>query len=121
MRLTVRFRTRAREGWIRPDVFLAVAAFLITAAPFLASASFSKPITAEYFLPMTWATRNARLMPAPATAWVMAYPRPGRLSPSTSSVGIPEASSPPPRAAFMSVLPATGYTSMAAFPGVPWR
>jgi hypothetical protein len=35
-------------------------AFLISAAAFFESASFAKPMTAEYFLPMAWATKKLR-------------------------------------------------------------
>jgi|SRR5215831_19244250 len=46
----------------------AAAAFLIAAAPFVASASDSKPNMAEYFLPITWATTKSMLMPSSAMA-----------------------------------------------------
>jgi hypothetical protein len=46
----------------------AAAAFLISAAPFVASASDSKPNMPEYFLPTTWATTKSMLMPASAMA-----------------------------------------------------
>ena len=53
-------------------VFLAAAAFRIIAAHFVASASDSKPKTAEYFLPTTWATTKSMLMPASAMACAVA-------------------------------------------------
>jgi len=42
------------------------AAFLIRAAAFFASSSVAKPMTAEYLLPIAWATKKLR--PAPAFA-----------------------------------------------------
>jgi hypothetical protein len=52
--------------------FLAAPAFRIIAAHFVASASDSNPKTAEYFLPITWATRKSMLIPAPAMACAVA-------------------------------------------------
>src|SRR5208283_4207046 len=59
--------------------FFFAAAFLIRALALIASASFSKPITAEYFLPITCATRKSILTPASATACAMPCPKPDRI------------------------------------------
>jgi len=48
------------------------------------------------------------LIPPLRLAWVMASPKPGLSSPSTSSVGIDEADSPASEAAAFTFLPAMG-------------
>ena len=52
---------------------------------------YSKPRIAENFLPTTCATRKLMLIPAPAIARDMAWPRPGLLSPAASRDGMGEA------------------------------
>src|SRR4029077_17759179 len=81
------------------------AAFLISVAALLASASFAKPITAEYLLPMAWATKKLRSTPVSAIVCAILCARPGLLSPSTGRVGIAEAASPVPLAADGQLFP----------------
>jgi hypothetical protein len=65
------------------DYFLPGAvALLIRVAALLASTSFSKPNTVEYFRPTTCAITKLMLIPASPTAMAIAWPSPGRLSPS---------------------------------------
>src|ERR1700745_3679654 len=64
------------------------AAFLISVAALLASATFAKPMTAEYLLPMAWATKRLRSAPVSAIVCAILCARPGLLSPSTRRVGI---------------------------------
>ena len=52
---------------------------------------FSKPRIAENCPPTTCATRKLMLIPAPAIARDMAWPRPGLLSPAASRDGMGEA------------------------------
>jgi hypothetical protein len=54
-----------------------------------APASFSKPMTLEYFLPMTRTMRKAMLMPA-----AILCPRAGLSSPSASNAGMDNAARP---------------------------
>src|SRR6202051_5302658 len=89
-------------------------AFLISVAALLASASFAKPRTAEYLLPMAWATKKLRSAPVSAIVCAILCARPGLLSPSTRRVGIAEAASPVPVAAPVNFFPETGYVSIAA-------
>ena len=89
-------------------------ALLIRVAALLASASFSKPNTAEYLRPTTCAITKLMLIPASPTALAIAWPSPGRLSPSTSKVEMNEGSSPAVCAAAADFLPETGYSSIAA-------
>jgi len=112
------FARRARRE--APGARLAAAgeAFLITPTALSASASLSKPKTAEYLPPTTWATRNAMLMPASAMARASRLPRPGRLSPATSRVGMSEGLSPACSAA-PTAFPETGATSMTARLSLP--
>src|SRR5260370_28850698 len=69
------------------DYFLPRAvALLIRVAALLASASFSKPNIAEYLRPTTCAIAKLMLISASPIALAIAWPSPGRLSPSTSRV-----------------------------------
>jgi hypothetical protein len=69
------------------DYFLPRAvALLIRVAALLASASFSKPNSAEHLRPTTCAITKLMLIPASPIALAIAWPSPGRLSPSTSRV-----------------------------------
>src|SRR5437879_4801894 len=65
-------------------------ALLIRVAALLASASFSRPNTAEYLRPTTCAITKLMLIPVSPTALAIAWPSPGRLSPSTSRVEMDE-------------------------------
>src|SRR6266481_9066130 len=97
------------------DYFLPRAvALLIRVAALPASASFSKPNTAEYLRPTTCAITKLMLIPASPTASAIAWPSPGRLSPSTSKVEVDEGARPAVCAAAADLLPETGYNSMAA-------
>ena len=78
------------------DFRLVPAAFLIREAARFASAAFAKPMTAEYLLPVAWATKKLRSTPASATVCVILCARPGLLSPSTRIVGIVASVSPTP-------------------------
>src|SRR5437899_2890745 len=92
------------------DYFLPRAvALLIRVAALLASASFSKPNTAEYLRPTTCAITKLMLIPASPTALAIAWPSPGRLSPSTSRVEMDEGVRPAACAAATDFLPETGY------------
>src|SRR5919197_4060863 len=55
--------------------FLPLVTFLISVAALLASDSLSKPMTAEYLLPMTCATKKPKLIPASAIARAIVCPR----------------------------------------------
>jgi hypothetical protein len=71
----------------RVDHFLrADAAFLIRVAALFVSDSFSKPNTAEYFPPTTWATTKVIFIPASPIVLAIAWPIAGALSSSTAKV-----------------------------------
>ena len=89
-------------------------ALLIRIAALLASASFSKPNTAEYLRPTTCAITKLMLIPASPTALAIVWPSPGRLSPSITRVEMDEGARPAVCAAAADFLPETGYSSMAA-------
>jgi hypothetical protein len=61
-------------------------AFLISVAAFFASASFAKPMTAEYLLPTACATKKLRSATASPIVRAILCARPGLLSPSMRSV-----------------------------------
>src|SRR5712692_1303479 len=97
------------------DYFLPRAvALLIRVAALLASASFSKPNSAEYLRPTICAITKLMLIPASPIALAIAWPSPGRLSPSTSRVEMEDGARPAVCAAATDFLPEIGYSSMAA-------
>ncbi len=63
---------RARTTLRFAAYFFFSAAFLMIGVAFFASASVSKPRTAENFLPITWAMKNAMLISAAAIALAIA-------------------------------------------------
>ena len=101
-------------GAERADYFLPRAvALLIRVAALLASASFSKPNSAEYLRPTTCAITKLMLIRASPTALAIAWPSPGRLSPSTSRVEMDDGARPAVCAAATDFLPEIGCSSIA--------
>src|ERR1700730_11391759 len=103
-------RSPRTRGYFLP---LAVAR-LIRVAALIASTSFSKPNTAEYLRPTTCAITKLMLISASPIASAIAWPSPGRLSPSTSRVERKDGARPAVCAAATDFLPEIGCSSMAA-------
>src|ERR1700730_3376718 len=101
-------RSPRTRGYFLP---LAVA-LLIRVAALLASASFSKPNIAEYLRPTACAITKLMLIPASPIALAIAWPSPGRLSPSTTRVEMEDGVKPAACAAATDSLPETGCSSI---------